>query len=196
MFFYVQVGTVTALALWDPGAEVTLMKTSIFNQVKKDALGPVNPAPVGLSQACGAPVKDVKQTHFKLNIAGRVGLSSVFICPSTAHDMIIGMPDINRFHISYCSWERKLIFPGQANLKIKTSKVIKGGEMANVECQIFQANYMDCGRAFTTTKPHQSPTLHTSTAAGSNNVVAAGHQRCQTSTGYFSRALNLGPDSG
>ena len=145
MFFYVQVGTVTALALWDPGAEVTLMKTSIFNQVKQDALGPVNPAPVSLSQACGAPVKDVKQTHFKLNIAGQVGLSSVFICPSTAHDMIIGMPDINRFHISYCSWERKLIFPGQANLKIKTSQVIKGGEMANVECQIFQANYMDAG---------------------------------------------------
>ena len=129
MFFYIQVGMVTALALWDPGAEVTLMKTSIFNQVKNDALGPVNPAPVALSQACGAPVKDVKQTHFKLNIAGQVGLSSVFICPSTAHDMIIGMPDINRFHISYCSWERKLIFPGQANLKIKTSQVIKGGKM-------------------------------------------------------------------
>ena len=145
MFFYVQVGTVTALALWDPGAEVTLMKTSIFDQVKEDALGPVNPAPVSLSQACGAPVKDVKQTHFKLNIAGQVGVSSVFICPSTAHDMIIGMPDINRFHISYCSWERKLIFPGQANLKIKTSQVIKGGEMANVECQIFQANHMDSG---------------------------------------------------
>ena len=51
MFFYVQVGTVTALALYDPGAEVTLMRTSIFNQVKKDALGPINPAPVTLSQA-------------------------------------------------------------------------------------------------------------------------------------------------
>ena len=67
MFFYVQVGTVTALALHDPGAEVTLMKTSSFNKVKQDALGPINPAPVTLSQACGAPVRDVKQTAFKLN---------------------------------------------------------------------------------------------------------------------------------
>ena len=145
MFFYVQVGTVTALALYDPGAEVTLMRTSIFNQVKKDALGPLNPAPVTLSQACGSAVKDVKQTYFKLNIGGQVGLSSVYICPSTAHDMIIGMPDINKFHLSYDSWDRKIIFPGQANLKIKTAKVIKGGELANVECQIFQANPMDGG---------------------------------------------------
>ena len=73
MFFYVQVGTVTALALYDPGAEVTLMRTSIFNQVKKDALGPLNPAPVTLSQACGSAVKDVKQTYFKLNIGGAGG---------------------------------------------------------------------------------------------------------------------------
>ena len=140
MFFYVQVGTITALALYDPGAEVTLMKTSIFNEVKNEAKGPVNPAPVALSQACGAPVKDVKQTHFRLNIGGQVGLSLVFICPSTAHDMIIGMPDINKFRISYDADHRKLVFPGQAHLKVRTSQVIKGGEMANVECQIFQAN--------------------------------------------------------
>ena len=63
MFFYVQVGTITALALYDPGAEVTLMKSSIFNEVKHEAKGPINPAPVTLSQACGAPVRDVKQTY-------------------------------------------------------------------------------------------------------------------------------------
>ena len=145
MFFYVQVGTITALALYDPGAEVTLMKSSIFNEVKHEAKGPINPAPVTLSQACGAPVRDVKQTYFRLNIGGQVALSSVFICPTTAHDMIIGMPDINRFRISYDADHRKLVFPGQAHLKVRTSQILKGGEMANVECQIFQANPYDCG---------------------------------------------------
>ena len=145
MFFYVQVGAVTALALYDPGAEVTLMRTSLFNEVKKEAKGPINPAPVNLSQACGAPVKDVKQTHFRLNIGGQVALSSVFICPSTAHDMIIGMPDINRFRISYDAEYRRLVHPGQGLLKVRTAKVIKGGEMASVDCQIFQANPLDCG---------------------------------------------------
>ena len=59
--------------------------------------------------------------------------------------MIVGMPDINRFHISYDAWDRKLVFPAQANLKIKAAQVIKGGEMANMDCQIFQAHPLDCG---------------------------------------------------
>ena len=147
MFFYVQVGSITVLALYDPGADVTLMKSSVFELIKREALGPINPAPASLSQACGAPVADVQEATVKMNIGGMVADRKIYICPSTGHDLIVGMPDINKFRISYDAARRKLIFAGQGNLNVKTSKVLKGGEFAEVECVISAANPKDEGLA-------------------------------------------------
>ena len=143
MFFHVQIGSITMLALYDPGADVTLMKSSIYDQLKGEALGPVNPAPATLSQACGAPVRNVKQATFKMNVGGQVATCPIFVCPTTAHDLIVGMPEINTFGISYDAKRRKLTFAGHALLKIRTSKVLQSQELAQVDCYIEPGNPLD-----------------------------------------------------
>ena len=143
MFFNVQIGTITALALYDPGADITLMKSSIFEQIKAEALGPINPSPATLSQACGAPVRDVKQATFRINIGGQVETCPIFVCPTAAHDLIVGMPEINKFKISYDATRKRLVFAGHALLKVKTGKVLKAHEMATVDCVIEPGNPLD-----------------------------------------------------
>ena len=54
------------MSLYDTGSDVTLMHNKIFEQIRECVIGTIDPAPPGLSQACGAPVKDVFSCQMNL----------------------------------------------------------------------------------------------------------------------------------
>ena len=81
-FLEVRVGPLHALSLYDTGSDVTLMHTKVFEQIRECVLGTIDPAPPGLSQACGAPVKDVFSCQMNLHIGDRTKKCHVFVCPS------------------------------------------------------------------------------------------------------------------
>ena len=137
-FLEVRVGPLHSLSLYDTGSDVTLMHTKVFEQIRECVLGTIDPAPPGLSQACGAPVKDVFSCQMNLHIGDRTKRCHVFVCPSVGHDMILGKPDIDKYEISYdaTEGERRLLFPGESLVKPAKSRIIKAGETAMVTCTI------------------------------------------------------------
>ena len=151
-FLETKVGKVIALALYDTGSDVTLLHTKVFEQIRECVIGTINPASPRLSQACGAPVKDVYSCLLRIYIGDQVKEVEVFVCPSVAHDMILGKPEIDEFQISYDAreGERRLVFPGEAMVRPKTGVVLKAGETAMVECEIAELSRPDrLGTRFT-----------------------------------------------
>ena len=126
------------MSLYDTGSDVTLMHNKIFEQIRECVIGTIDPAPPGLSQACGAPVKDVFSCQMNLHIGDRTKLCHVFVCPSVGHDLILGKPEIDSYEISYdaTEGERRLLFPGESLVKPAKSRIIKAGETAMVTCRI------------------------------------------------------------
>ena len=133
-FLEAKVGDATALALYDTGSDVTLLHTQVFEQIREYVVGTIDPVSPRLSQACGAPVKDVKSCTLQLYIGDQAKEVAVFVCPSVAHDMILGKPEIDEFQISYDArkGERRLVFPGEARVRPKTAITLKPGETAMV----------------------------------------------------------------
>ena len=117
-FLETKVGDATTLALYDTGSDVTLLHTQVFEQIREFVIGTIDPVAPRLSQACGAPVKDVKSCTLRLFIGDQAKDVAVFVCPSVAHDMILGKPEIDEFQISYDArvGERRLVFPGEARV--------------------------------------------------------------------------------
>ena len=144
-FLETKVGDATTLALYDTGSDVTLLHTQVFEQIREFVIGTIDPVAPRLSQACGAPVKDVKSCTLRLFIGDQAKDVAVFVCPSVAHDMILGKPEIDEFQISYDArvGERRLVFPGEARVRPKTAVVLKPGETAMVECEIASLNRND-----------------------------------------------------
>ena len=126
------------MALYDTGSDVTLLHSQVFEQIRDHVVGTIDPVPPRLSQACGAPVKDVKSCTLRIYIGDQAKEVPVFVCPSVAHDMILGKPEIDEFQISYDAREgkRRLVFPGEARVRPKTAITLKPGETAMVECEI------------------------------------------------------------
>ena len=151
-FLEAKIGDVTALALYDTGSDVTLLHTKVFKHIKHLVEGTIDPVAPTLSQACGAPVKDVKSCVMRIYIGDQVKRVNVYVCPSVAHDMILGKPDIDEFQISYDAREgqRKLLFPGEALVRPTTGVVLKPGETAMVKCDITELSKHDrLGPSFT-----------------------------------------------
>ena len=117
---------------------MTLLHTQVFEQIREYVIGTIDPVAPRLSQACGAPVKDVKSCTLRLFIGDQAKEVAVFVCPSVTHDMMLGKPEIDKFQISYNArvGERHLVFPGEARVRPKTAVVLKPGETAMVECEI------------------------------------------------------------
>ena len=53
------------------------------------------------------------------------------------------MPEMNTFKISYDAVRKRLVFAGHTPLKVRTGKVLKGHEMAPVDCYIEPGNPLD-----------------------------------------------------
>ena len=151
-FLEAKVGDVVALALYDTGSDVTLLHTKVFQQIKQFVEGTIDPVTPRLSQACGAPVKDVMSCTLRIYIGDQMKRINVYVCPSVAHDMILGKPDIDAFQISYDAREgvRRLLFPGEALVRPKTGVLLKPGETAMVECEITElSKHNRLGASFT-----------------------------------------------
>ena len=71
-----------------------MLHTQVFEQIREFVIGTIDPVAPRLSQACGAPVKDVKSCKLRLYIGDQAKDVAVFVCPSVAHDMILGNPKL------------------------------------------------------------------------------------------------------
>ena len=137
-FLEVRIGPLHAMSLYDTGSDITLMHSKVFEQIRECVIGTIDPAPPGLAQACGAPIKDVFSCQMNLHIGDRTKKCLVYVCPSVGQDLILGKPEIDSYEISYdaTEGERRLLFPGESLVRIAKSRIIKAGETAMVKCRI------------------------------------------------------------
>ena len=136
-FFHVQLDqSLTILALFDPGAEVSLLNKSVYDKWPGRLKFPATPAPGSLTGAFGNPSEVTRKCRIPIAAMGQRHLTQVYVTPNLSTDFIAGSDFIDRFGISLNAKKRRL--ECEENLEVVSihGQRLEPFEVQLVECKL------------------------------------------------------------
>ena len=136
-FFHVQLDmSVTVLALYDPGAEATLLNKEVYKRWGGRGKFPATPAPGSLTGAFGHASDTPLKCKIPLSAMGKKHLMKVFVTPGLNVDMIAGSDFVDQFGISLDAKRRRLVTDENIEVLAVNSEQIGPYESRLVECRL------------------------------------------------------------
>ena len=137
-FFHVSVNhQLLVKALYDPGAEATLLNQRVYDQWPDKQHFPCKPAVRGLTSAFGHTSRGVpKSVNLPLSAMGKHKELNVFVVPNLNVDMIAGSDFVEKFVISLDAKRRRLVTDETIEVLAVNSEYLEPFESKWIDCKL------------------------------------------------------------